>query len=269
MKRLASLALLALALTGCMGPGKSGAQLLKPWTWTSHKEASSADRAEEKVDAATVKMDDAREDLLKAAQRETHRASLALVEAPESRPVSVATDATSNATAALDQALGPLSVADTQALRARVTALLSEVETVRIAAEQAQARDTAALIDAGRKLEAAERKLVERAQALSDAQAELRTAFDRENALANKLRGQRWFLIGTAIVGFVGYALVIYMRITSGSLLTKLVGGIQSWKKSPGVANSPEAQRLFADLEIKMDDWQKKLVRKIKVQTPP
>lgn len=267
MRRIAVIGCL-LALSGCMGPGKSGAQPLKPWTWFSHQEASATDRAERKVDAAATAVDTAREDLLKAAQRETHRASLALAEAPESRPVSVASDATTNATAALDQALGPLSAEDSKALRDRVTALLSEVAAVRQAAEQAQERDTAALMDAGRKLEAAESKLAERERILREKQDELRSAFDRENALANKLRGQRWALVGIGLLGAVGYALMLYMRITRGGLLSTIVGRIDAFRKKRGDSD-PAVADLLGELSSKMSAWEKKLVRKTKVTAAP
>lgn len=268
--RLWPIVLLALvcASAGCMGPGKSGAQVLKPWTWFSHQEASATDRAESRVDAAAMDMDTAREDLLRAAQREAHRADLAIAAAPESRPVEVARDAAGNATAALDQALGPLSTEEAKALRERVAALLSEVAAIRQSAEQAQARDTAALLDAGRALEAAETKLLQRDAELREKQAELRTAFDRENALANQMRGQRWALIGATLLALALGAGWVYLKVTSGGLISTMVGRIDAFKQARG-EKDPAVSELLTLLSGGMNRLEKKIVRKARVGSAP
>jgi hypothetical protein len=255
----------AALLSGCVfGPGKAGFSLTNPGSWFSHREASSADRAEARADAAAEKVDAARDDLLRAAQREVHRGALAIAEETMlSRPVVITTDAVGNAAAALDQALGPIPAEQMMELRQRVAALLSEVEAVRTAAEQAQARDTAALLDAARQLAAAQARAAELQEALDLRQAELRKAFDRENALANKQRALQWaagFGIGFSVLAGIA---ALYAKFTYGGGLKSIVGAIDSFRKTRGDSD-PGVSALLTKLNDWMTDKEKALVKKVR-----
>jgi len=190
------------ALSGCATG--TGAHWYAPATWFSHAPAAAVDKAEGKVDTA-------RENAVKAAQKAVHETGTALAAAPASRPVEVATESNATASALLDQAAGPLTAAELAAIRAQIAGLLSDNAALRAEAEKARSseRDTAAVL--GDKLAAAE-------SARTAAEKSLRTAFDRENALANELRTQQalfWIAATLALLGAVAY---LYVRYALGGI---------------------------------------------------
>ena len=262
MRSLLILAAL-LVCSGCVGPGKSGAHILKPWTWLSHREASATDRADGKVEIAQGNRDEARETLIKAAQIEVHRADLALASAPDSRPVVVASDAASNAASALDQAVGPLSVDESHKLRGLVAELLSENAAVRDSAEKRQQSDTRALIDAGLRLAQTEGALAAAQSDLRARQDDLRKAFDRENAKANQFRAMQWTVGGLAILSLVAGAGYLYIRISSGGLISSLVGGIEAFKSGRN-KEDPIVSDLLSKLSSSLDKSDKKKIREVR-----
>jgi regulator of replication initiation timing len=214
-------ALVCLSLSGCATGGN--AHWWSPGTWFSAREA-------DKVDNAAAVQDKAREAAIKAAQRATHETAEALAAAPESRPVEVATESNASALGLLDQAAGPMTAAELSAVRKQVAGLLSDNAALRADAEKARA-----------KLRTADEKLSERLAAadatLAAAQAKLRDAFDRENALANQLRNQRaiaWIVGGVALIAAAGW---VYLQVTVGGLPSALGAARRALEaKSPELA---------------------------------
>ena len=199
---IAVVLLVALCLGGCSTG--SGVKWFAPATWFSAREAGAVDRADAKQDAA-------RTAAVKAAQRATHETAEALAVAPASRPVEVATESNASAVGLLDQAAGPLTAADLATIRKQVAGLLSD--NAKLRAEAEKARDKTREADA-----ALSEKLAKADAAVLAASGKLREAFDRENALANQLRGQRalaWILGGVAVVAALGWC---YVQVMLGGM---------------------------------------------------
>jgi hypothetical protein len=215
--RLAVGTFLILALAGCQSTG-TGARWFAPATWFAHAPADTLDKAEKKEDAA-------RHAAIKSAQRATHETAFALAAAPTSRPVAAATDSNSQAVALLDQAAGPLEAGDLAKLRNTVAGLLSENADVRAAAEKQRNKDRESIVEVSGRLAKAEQR--------SDAAgAELRRAFDRENALANELRSQRalfWIACGVAALLAIGW---LYVRFALGGVPGAVGRGLASLRAS-------------------------------------
>jgi regulator of replication initiation timing len=212
------------ALAGGCASG-TGAKWYAPASWFSHAPAGAVDRAEAKQDAA-------REAAVKAAQRATIETAEALAAAPASRPVEVATESNAAAVALLNQAAGPLSVADLAALRKQVAGLLSENATLRAEAEKS--RTAARAHDA-----ALSERLAQADAAVAAAGAKLRDAFERENALANELRSQTalaWILGGVALLGCVAY---VYVRFALGGIPGAVGGALRTLRaQNPTAADA-------------------------------
>jgi hypothetical protein len=198
-----ALLVLVLLLSGC-STSTTGARWYAPASWFSAREANASDRAD-------AKQDKARASAIHAAQRATHETAEALAAAPASRPVEVATESNASAVALLDQAAGPLTAAELAAVRKQVAGLLSD--NAKLRAEAERARDKTRADDA-----ALSERLAKADAAVLAAGAKLREAFDRENALANELRGQRalaWILGGVALVAAAAWG---YVQITLGGM---------------------------------------------------
>ena len=204
MTRCGAVALLvALLFSGC-STSSTGARWYAPATWFSHKPADT-------VDATAAKEDKARVAVIKSAQRATHETALALASAPPSRPVAVATSTNADAVTLLDQAAGPLTAAEAAQLRATVAGLLSDNSKLREAAEAVRAKEQRSVAEVSAALAQAEVKS-------EAAEAKLRAAFDRENALANELRGQRalvWIAGGVAVLLAAGW---LYAQLALGGI---------------------------------------------------
>lgn len=191
-----------LLCSGCASG--TGAKWYAPATWFSAREASAADRADARQDAA-------RTAAIKAAQRLTHETAEALAAAPASRPVEVASEANSGAVALLDQAAGPLTAAELGAISRQVAGLLSENAALRAQAETARTKSRESVATLSDRLARAD-------AAVETAQRDLRTAFDRENALANQLRAQRallWIVVSVSALLALGW---FYVRFVYGGL---------------------------------------------------
>jgi hypothetical protein len=205
-------AFVLLLSSGCATTtGGGGAQWWNPLTWGSAREAQQVDRAEAALMQASAAEGHARTDLLRSAQRAAHEASLALLSAPASRPVEVATEAAQATTASLDQALGALPATTLAAVRAQVAGLLSDNSTLRAEAEAARAAARESDASASRALAEATRRTAA-AEAVADtARQDLRDAFARENALANQLRRQQWIAgLSTAATLLASLAALAY-----------------------------------------------------------
>jgi hypothetical protein len=196
-------AALAIAILGGCAT-RPGATWWNPTTWFSGSEGRAVARLEARTDRAEAA-------LLKEAQRTAHETSLALVTAPESRAVDVARDSASATVVALDQLAGPLTAGDVERLRAQVAGLLSEVATTRAAAEAERRLRRDELAEASA---AIDRLRLD----LRSAQADLQTAFTRENVLANQFRNARLALYATAAATALAIAGIAYLKVAYGGI---------------------------------------------------
>lgn len=217
------LALSILLLTGCATG--TGARWYAPATWFSGAPASN-------VDTAIRVEDKARDAVIKAAQRSAHETAFALSAAPASRPVAVATGFSSDTVSLLDQAAGALPAPELSKLRETVAGLLSENAELRAKAEASQRAEQSSIASVAADLAKASAKT-------ADAEKKLRTAFERENALANELRSQRalaWILGGVAALGFAAY---VYLRFALGGIPGALGGALRTLRaQNPTAADA-------------------------------
>lgn len=197
----ASLALV-LPLSGCATG--SSAKWYAPATWFSAAPAA-------KLDRAISTEETARHAVIRSAQKSAHTTAAALASAPASRPVALATETNTATVALLDQAAGPMQADELSRLRATVAGLLSDNADLRARAEAQRAADARSIGEVSAALA--------KAEAASEAAAsKLRIAFDRENALANELRGQRallWIAGGVALLLAAGW---LYARFALGGI---------------------------------------------------
>ena len=170
--------------------------------------------------------------MLKAAQVTAHETQHALAEAPGSRAVEVATEANSQTVTLLDQAVGPLSVEETQRLLARVNLLLSENAELRKKGEAARAEHRESVAKSSSQLAELQAKL-------STANAKLAQGFERENALANELRNQRLILWAVGAAAVIGYVGILYLRFAYGGIPQALGKGLSTLR-----AKNPDAGEL-------------------------
>lgn len=192
MRTIGAIVLLFL-LTGCASrPGS--VVLWNPFTWGSRIAPASVDRNQEKRDDAQAGVQVATDATAHAANVEVGKALGMLQQAPPSRQVDFAKRFVQNAHNLLNQ-FTPLTFEELNSNNALVTALLSENQRVREAAEKdverAEKRNEKVAAD----LADARAKLEKRQAALDAANANLREAYDRENALANQVRNF-WFIAG-------------------------------------------------------------------------
>lgn len=191
-----------LLLPGCGTTG--GVRWYAPATWFSHRAADTVDRTAAREDAA-------KQSAVKAAQRASHEAAHALASAPASEPVALAVESTETAVRLLDQVAGPLTAGEAARIQKTVAGLLSENATLRAEAQRDRARQSSEAARISSALATAQAATVR-------AEGKLREAFDRENALANELRGQRalfWIACGVALLVAAAWA---YLRFALGGL---------------------------------------------------
>lgn len=217
-----------LVLTGCSTPS-GGARWYAPATWFSHAPADTVDRAQNKEEAA-------RHAVVKAAQRSAHSTATALAAAPASRPVAVAADSNAATVALLDQAAGPMQAEELARLRATVAGLLSENAEIRAKAEAQRAADARSVGEVSAALAKAE-------AASEAAAAKLRTAYERENALANELRTQRALLWIAAAVALLLAAGWVYARFALGGIPNAVGAGLSRLR-----AANPQAGELATNI---------------------
>jgi hypothetical protein len=225
MRTLAAVAILS--LTGCTTA--PGSKWYAPATWFSHAPADRVDRAQDKEEVA-------RHAVVKAAQRSAHSTAAALAVAPASRPVAVAADSNASAVALLDQAAGPMEAQDLASLRATVAGLLSENAEIRAKAEAQRATEARTIGEVSAALAKAEAKSEEAA-------GKLRTAYERENALANELRSQRalfWIAVAVAALVAAGW---LYARFALGGIPNAVGAGLARLR-----ATNPQAGELATNI---------------------
>jgi hypothetical protein len=229
-KRLAwvlTLAVLILVcMTGCVGDRTGGAIWWNPTTWAARAAPAAADRAAAKVDTARTAEDQAAAQAVTAAHKEVAKSDLALAAAADSRPVALARRTTANALGLLDQ-VKPLTAEESAEIRQLVADLLSDNAQTVAAAESKQRTAEEKLAEAGRELTAARAKLEQREAELTKANGNLREAYDRENALANKVRNFWFILGGLALFWVLGNVLSVAARFNPGLAgVSRLVNGV-------------------------------------------
>lgn len=217
---------LAFLMTSCVSPS-SNERWYNPTTWRSASEASKVDRIEEKVNDATSKA-------IKAAQKASHEAGIALGAAEQTKPVKIASTATEMASQLLDQVSGPLTVDQLASIRQEVALLLSDNQQLREEGERLQ--------EANRlQVEKLSKDLNKLQVNLQEAQSQLPDALRREAATANKYRNLVFgfwslaFLLAVVSCGF------FYLKITYGGVFEasgKLISAV--WDKHPEQAGNIE-----------------------------
>lgn len=241
------LPLLALALL-CGGCTTTGKHWWAPATWLSSRPAEQVADANTSLDAAQTKA-------LRSARAEVSKAGIALVSAPESRPVEVARRTTSNAVTLLDQVAGPMTAAEAADLRKTVADLLSDNAAIRTAAEDKQA-------DAEERIAATSRKLAEASANLDAANGKLAAAFTRENELADTLRNERarrvWIIGGGSLVLLVLGGAYLYLQIAAGGIPRALGGMLKGLDQS----NPAQADTIRTLLDPVLNRIEQAVIRK-------
>lgn len=214
MKTAAAI-LSALLLTGCATG--TGSKWYAPATWLSGHAASAVVRAEAKAEKAETKADAAADSVVHSANVETAKAGIALAAVPAGRARDAAARFNANASGLLSQ-VTPLTAAESAELRQLVADLLSENQHTAADAEARQRAAESELSRLSNELTEANAKVASAHQSLADKNAALRSAFSRENELANELRAQRarfWIVVGVAVV-LLGFG--IYARLALGGV---------------------------------------------------
>ncbi len=213
-------------LTGCVGDRTGGAVWWNPTTWAARAAPAAADRAAAKVDTARTAEQVAADAAVQSAHKEFAKTDLALAVAPDSRPVALARRTTANGLGLLNQ-VRPLTAEESAEIRQLVADLLSENAATAAAAEAKQRTAEEKLAAAGRDLEAARAKLEQRELELTKANGQLREAYDRENALANKVRNFWFILGGLALLWVLGNILSVAARFHPGLAgVSRIVNGV-------------------------------------------
>ena len=150
--------------------------------------------------------------------------------------MAVAADSNASTVALLDQAAGPLEAQDIARLRAQVAGLLSDNAELRAKAESQRAADSRSIADVSAALAKAE-------AASEQAAAKLRTAYERENQLANELRSQRalfWIACAVAALVAIGW---LYARFALGGIPNAVGAGLARLR-----ATNPQAGELATNI---------------------
>lgn len=240
MKTALAVALVfSLALTGCVSP-KKGATWYNPATWFKHSEATAADKARASESTAAKVEDSAREQLIKDAQKDIVATGEAIAAAPSSPPTALAKTLNARAGDSITAAVGSLAPDTLAAIRRMVVDALSDDATRRAIGEKALASREAENAALSRELTAARAALSQAEEKLRAKEADLRQAFDRENALANAYRNEkflRWAaIIGGSLLTLICAAGWVYVRFALGGIPQALGKGMAVLR-----AKDPEA----------------------------
>lgn len=141
------LAFAAVLLCGCASSNSGG---VFGW-WAA--------RGERDVAAVEGKRKEVSSEILTSAQQRVQEAVVALLTAPPSRPVEVASEAANQASALLAQVNGPLTVAQLASVRQQVEALLSDNAALRAEGERLRYASRAADAESSRKFTELTKKL--------------------------------------------------------------------------------------------------------------
>jgi len=210
-----ALAVVLLFSSGCASAGSK--RWYSPATWFSARPATAADKAHAVEAKAQTAATDAEDKAMRAAHVEIAKADVSNQSLPPSRATDLSRRFVANGLGLLDQ-VQPLTAAESAELRVVVAGLLSESAETVAAAEKKQAAAETEASRLSRELSQARTEANAATLRADQADAKLRTAFDRENALANDLRAQKarfWIAIG-ALVLVSGFAL--YAKLALGGV---------------------------------------------------
>lgn len=183
---------LLLGGAGCTSQGSG------PFGWWAARGERAVEKAEQKRDAASS-------GILTRAQERVQEAVVALITAPPSRPVEVASEATNQAAALLAQVNGPLTVAQLASVRAQVEALLSDNAALRAEGERLRSASRAAD-------DAASRQLADLAARLAAAEGDARAIAAKNAELAGLYLKAKWAAAGLAALTVIASAAAWAMR---------------------------------------------------------
>ena len=254
MKRC-TLVLCMFLMLGCSSVpsgDKQGIAWYNPTTWFS----GSAGRKAERLDEKDV---EARGSALKSVQRAVNETSEALQRAPESRPVSVAKGSNDQARIFLDQLAGPMTVEESKGVAEQVRLLLSDLEQERAEGERLREINDSLASNVSETLSVI-------AKAKIKNEKDLEKAFERENALANQLRNERWWSwfwkISIGAVAILLFAAWIYVRFTLGWMPTALGRSLSDARKS-----NPEFARFMEEqLDTHLTPTEQKMIRMLTIK---
>ncbi len=227
MKCRTLLLVVIFAVAGCVSPLDKGFSLISPGTWFSHAEAN-------KVDKATVKVDETGDKLRKIAQTNVHAAQIVLNNVSGSartQEVAIADDYVTTAAQVLDQTEGPMQTGEFDIVKKQVFGRISLKAPERDIAEKSRNSDKQEISKISADFD-------QYKTGLDKANLKLREGFDRENALANELRTAQawhWVLGGTAFLMACGW---LYARYFLGGIPNVVGGAIARLEaKNPASAN--------------------------------
>lgn len=211
---------LVLALSGCY-TSPSGARWYAPTTWSLFSGAAkitSAKAAEAKLETAKEQQDEAGNDAVRAAQKEFRKAQVAAERIPDAGPATILTRRTlANGMGLLNQR-SPLSALEERDSVEMVRDLLSTDAGRVAAAEIKQQAAEQTIGDLSKRLTETAAKVGELEQKLTEANAAERATHEKNLALANELRAQRWrfwlAVTGLVIVG----AFALYAKFALGGV---------------------------------------------------
>jgi hypothetical protein len=238
MKTLIAI-VLAVTLTGCVSP-KKGATWYNPGTWFKHSEATATDKARAATAAASTHERTASELLIKDAQKDIAATGEAIAAAPSSPPTALAKTLNARAGDSITAAIGGLAPDALASIRRMVADALSDDAKRRLGGEKALAARDAENSALAQQLSETRAALSEAEGKLRAKEADLRQAFDRENALANAYRNERFLrwaaIIGGSLLTLICAAGWVYVRFALGGIPQALGKGMAVLR-----AKDPEA----------------------------
>jgi len=230
-------------LAGCVTKTGS-ATWWNPTTWGSTREAA-------RVESRLEKKDDARELVIKSAQKSAVETDTALQAAPASRPVEVAKESSAQTVTLLSQVAGPLTAEESGKIRMQIAGLLSDNAKLRAEGEALRDKARAEAEALSNRLQTAEEKLAAALEKLPAAQR-------REAETANKYRNLLFVAWAVGALAVIGYAGLLYLKIAYGGIPAAIGKGLSSMREThPDAAKI--ATGIFDDL---LDRAEKKKIKK-------
>lgn len=253
-----------LTLAGCTSSG-SNAHWWSPGTWFSRSEAVAVDKAKVKVEDAKVKVEGSEDKATHSATIEIFKASLSGQNLPASPSKDITLRFLSDGLGLLQQ-VSPLSAVESSQSLKIVQGFYSDQVELRKFAESKQQEAEGRLGVVSNELSKTKSDLESANKKFADKDMLLRSAFDRENALANELRNQRaffWIASGVAILGVLGW---FYARFMLGGIPGALGGALARIRAQ----NGPAADLLTSHLDSFLNRHEQSTVFKAyaKASTP-
>lgn len=205
------------ALGVAVTPKGSGAKWYAPTTWFSRKPANAADKAKAAAVVANAVVDEKTAAVVHAATIEADKTVKGAAQLPASPAAAVVQRTAANTFGLLNQ-VSPLTAVESQDNTAVLAGLLASEVELRVKAEARQAEIEKKLALTSTELTKAQEAAVKTDAVLAEKQAELRTAFDKENSLANELRASsaRHWIFGVVIV--ILMLALLYAKVALGGV---------------------------------------------------